>query len=157
MGGSPGLPDALRRSKRIALTGSVGENGGVTAEQVVVAVHASPKHTFNKRSLRAITLHEGLGVLGDAHYGATVKHRSRVAADPSQPNLRRLTIGQGVINQINTFQPGLLKQVVHTTDDGALVRLAGVMGMVSRSGETKPGDTIAIDLPPEPRFKLTRV
>src|SRR5690606_39532239 len=33
---------------------------------------------------------EGLGVEGDAHMGVTVKHRSRVAADPSQPNLRQV-------------------------------------------------------------------
>jgi len=32
----------------------------------------------------------GLGVEGDAHCGATVKHRSRVAHDPSQPNLRQV-------------------------------------------------------------------
>jgi MOSC domain-containing protein YiiM len=33
---------------------------------------------------------EGLGVEGDAHAGATVQHRSRVARDPSQPNLRQV-------------------------------------------------------------------
>jgi MOSC domain-containing protein YiiM len=32
----------------------------------------------------------GLGVDGDAHSGETVKHRSRVARDPSQPNLRQV-------------------------------------------------------------------
>ena len=32
----------------------------------------------------------GLGVEGDAHQGATVKHRSRVARDPTQPNLRQV-------------------------------------------------------------------
>ena len=33
---------------------------------------------------------EGLGVEGDAHMGTTVKHRSRVAQDPTQPNLRQV-------------------------------------------------------------------
>jgi len=33
---------------------------------------------------------EGIGVDGDAHSGATVKHRSRVARDPSQPNFRQV-------------------------------------------------------------------
>lgn len=33
---------------------------------------------------------EGLGVEGDAHLGITVQHRSRVARDPSQPNLRQV-------------------------------------------------------------------
>ncbi len=32
----------------------------------------------------------GLGVEGDAHCGETVKHRSRVARDPHQPNLRQV-------------------------------------------------------------------
>ena len=32
----------------------------------------------------------GLGVEGDAHCGETVKHRSRVKADPTQPNLRQV-------------------------------------------------------------------
>ncbi|HYF42232.1 MAG TPA: MOSC domain-containing protein, partial [Ramlibacter sp.] len=38
----------------------------------------------------SIRLLAGLGVEGDAHLGATVKHRSRVARDPSQPNLRQV-------------------------------------------------------------------
>lgn len=37
-----------------------------------------------------IRLLPGLGVEGDAHSGATVKHRSRVARDPAQPNLRQV-------------------------------------------------------------------
>jgi MOSC domain-containing protein YiiM len=37
-----------------------------------------------------IDLCAGLGVAGDAHSGTTVKHRSRVARDPSQPNLRQV-------------------------------------------------------------------
>ena len=32
----------------------------------------------------------GVGVEGDAHLGATIQHRSRVARDPSQPNLRQV-------------------------------------------------------------------
>ena len=38
----------------------------------------------------SITLIEGLGVQGDAHAGVTVRHRSRVARDPAQPNLRQV-------------------------------------------------------------------
>jgi MOSC domain-containing protein YiiM len=37
-----------------------------------------------------IRLLAGRGVEGDAHSGATVKHRSRVARDSSQPNLRQV-------------------------------------------------------------------
>lgn len=32
----------------------------------------------------------GFGVEGDAHMSVTVKHRSRVANDPSMPNLRQV-------------------------------------------------------------------
>ena len=51
----------------------------------VLAVHRSSSHSFSKFAEDSITLGEGLGVAGDAHAGATVKHRSRVARDASQP------------------------------------------------------------------------
>ena len=56
----------------------------------VVAVSRSPGHTMAKPNVDAITLLEGLGVEGDAHCGVTVKHRSRVARDPTQSNLRQV-------------------------------------------------------------------
>ncbi|HLZ26507.1 MAG TPA: MOSC domain-containing protein [Chloroflexota bacterium] len=56
----------------------------------VVAVSCSGTHTLAKPNLDCIRLLGGLGVDGDAHAGATVKHRSRVARDPSQPNLRQV-------------------------------------------------------------------
>ncbi len=56
----------------------------------VVAVSRSATHNFSKPRQDTIRLIAGLGVEGDAHLGATVKHRSRVAADPSQPNLRQV-------------------------------------------------------------------
>ena len=56
----------------------------------VEAVHRSSSHSFSKFAEEAITLVAGLGVEGDAHAGSTVKHRSRVARDPSQPNLRQV-------------------------------------------------------------------
>jgi MOSC domain-containing protein YiiM len=56
----------------------------------VVAVCCSPTHSFGKPTLIAIRLLAGLGVEGDAHLGGTVKHRSRVAIDPTQPNLRQV-------------------------------------------------------------------
>ena len=57
---------------------------------VVVAVSRSAMHTMAKSNHTAIRLIEALGVEGDAHCGATVKHRSRVARDPSAPNLRQV-------------------------------------------------------------------
>jgi hypothetical protein len=56
----------------------------------VTAVSASGTHTMAKANRPSIRLLAGLGVEGDAHAGATVKHRSRVALDPSQPNLRQV-------------------------------------------------------------------
>jgi MOSC domain-containing protein YiiM len=57
---------------------------------VVAAVSSSAAHTFSKPARPAIRLLAGLGVAGDAHLGVTVQHRSRVARDPSQPNLRQV-------------------------------------------------------------------
>jgi MOSC domain-containing protein YiiM len=56
----------------------------------VIAVARSAKHSFSKSVVDAINLIAGEGIEGDAHCGFTVKHRSRVAADPSQPNLRQV-------------------------------------------------------------------
>lgn len=57
---------------------------------VVAAVHRGAVHELTKPTVPSIRLLAGLGVEGDAHMGATVKHRSRVARDPSQPNLRQV-------------------------------------------------------------------
>ena len=47
-------------------------------------------YSFTKPNRDSVTLLAGLGVEGDIHAGATVKHRSRVAQDPTQPNLRQV-------------------------------------------------------------------
>ncbi len=60
------------------------------ADAKVVAVSRSATHTMAKANEPSIRLLAGLGVEGDAHCGATVQHRSRVAVDPSQPNLRQV-------------------------------------------------------------------
>jgi MOSC domain-containing protein YiiM len=57
---------------------------------VVVAVSRSARHTMSKPNEESVRLIEGLGVEGDAHQGATVKHRSRVKRDAGQPNLRQV-------------------------------------------------------------------
>ena len=56
----------------------------------VTAVSRSGSHEFSKSNETSIRLLAGLGVEGDAHLGKTVKHRSRVAKDPTQPNLRQV-------------------------------------------------------------------
>lgn len=64
----------------------------------VTAVSSSATHTFGKVSLPGIRLLAGLGVEGDAHLGVTVKHRSRVAQDPTQPNLRQVHLIQAELH-----------------------------------------------------------
>ena len=163
----------------------------------VVAVHASSTHVFSKTVQSSVELIAGHGVSGDAHCGITVKHRSRVAKDSSQPNLRqvhllheelfaelsasglevfpgqmgenittqgmnllrlatgtRLRLGvsavveiTGLRNpcfQIENFKPGLLAAVLGRTNEGALIRKAGVMSVVVVSGVVHPEDEIVV-------------
>jgi len=56
----------------------------------VVGVARSGAHGVGKRPQLFVRLLPALGVDGDAHLGATVQHRSRVARDPTQPNLRQV-------------------------------------------------------------------
>lgn len=65
-------------------------NSGCTSSGRVVAVHRSRAHTFSKFAEQALEVVAGIGVLGDAHAGETVRHRSRVAKDPLAPNLRQV-------------------------------------------------------------------
>ena len=60
----------------------------------VHSVSLSKEHGFSKETVENITLVENMGVVGDAHSGATVKHRSRVRQDPTQPNLRQVHLIQ---------------------------------------------------------------
>ncbi|AWS48712.1 MOSC domain-containing protein [Streptosporangium sp. 'caverna'] len=64
----------------------------------MTAVSSSATHTFSKVCLPGIRLLAGLGVEGDAHLGVTVKHRSRVAQDPTQPNLRQVHLIQAELH-----------------------------------------------------------
>ncbi|HEV7252617.1 MAG TPA: MOSC domain-containing protein [Mesorhizobium sp.] len=176
----------------------------------VAAVSLSPRHVFSKAPQNTIRLLAGLGVDGDAHAGETVKHRSRVAADPSQPNLRQVhlvaselleelqakgfhvapgAIGENVLTrglalidlptgarlrlgadavveitglrnpcrQLDGFQDGLMAAVLDRDAEGRLIRKAGVMGVVLEGGVVRPGDAIAVALPPLPHRRLERV
>ena len=58
----------------------------------VLAVSRSASYTLSKSGQLAIQLIAGVGVADDAHAGVTVQHRSRVARDPSQPNLRQVHV-----------------------------------------------------------------
>lgn len=181
-----------------------------TSRGTVVAVASDDRHRFSKRPRASIRLLEGYGVEGDAHAGVTVQHRSRVRADPSQPNLRQVhllgsdfldlarehgydlapgDLGENVLTegidvralprdsllrigdeavvrvtglrnpcaQIDRFRDGLLRVAVGRDDHGEVVRRAGVMGVVVASGPVCPGDSITVELPPEPHHPLERV
>ncbi|MGW5770563.1 MOSC domain-containing protein [Streptomyces longwoodensis] len=57
---------------------------------VVTAVSSNGAYSFTKPNRDSIRVLAGLGVEGDVHAGVTVKHRSRMAQDPTQPNLRQV-------------------------------------------------------------------
>jgi len=73
-----------------------------TPDARVVSVSRDATHKFSKVNCQSITLLAGLGIEGDAHMGVTVKHRSRVRRDPSQPNLRQVHLIHGEL--IDTLQ-----------------------------------------------------
>lgn len=85
----------------------------------VVAVHAASDYQFSKDTTPSIELVAGLGVVGDAHFGSTVQHRSRVARDASQPNLRQVHLVMSeLLDEVNAaghdVQPGQLGENVTT-------------------------------------------
>ncbi len=86
----------------------------------VQAVHSSAAHQFSKGTRECIHLLQGLGVEGDAHMGRTVKHRSRVAVDPTQPNLRQVHLLHAeLLEELKTrgftVKPGDLGENITTT------------------------------------------
>ncbi len=102
----------------------------------VLAVHTSPVHAFSKHRATCIELRAGHGVVGDAHGGVTVQHRSRVARDPSQPNLRQVHLIQGELlaelaSQGQPVQPGQMGENITTT---GLALLELTEGTVLRIG-----------------------
>jgi MOSC domain-containing protein YiiM len=85
----------------------------------VSAVSSNGVYSFTKPNRRSITLLEGLGVEGDVHAGVTVKHRSRVLRDPSQPNLRQVhLIHEELFEEVREagfeVEPGALGENVTT-------------------------------------------
>src|SRR5687768_7187405 len=85
----------------------------------VVAVSAKPGHGVDKPNRLFIRLVAGEGIEGDAHRGAKVKHRSRVRANPDQPNLRQVHLIHAELHAelaANGFRltPGLMGENVTT-------------------------------------------
>src|SRR5579884_1211161 len=106
-------------------------------DATVVAVCRSPRHTMTKPAQPAIRLVAGLGVDGAAHQGITVKHRSRVAKDPTMPNLRQVHLMHAeLFDELRAagfeLWPGLMGENVTTRGvdllalpTGARLRLGG--------------------------------
>lgn len=104
----------------------------------VIAVARDAGHHFSKRAVSEIEIVAGHGVAGDAHGGVTVKHRSRVRIDPSQPNLRQVhLIHAELFEEVGakgfTVQPGDMGENITTRG----IDLLGLpRGAVLRIGET---------------------
>ncbi|MFN0148224.1 MAG: MOSC domain-containing protein [Dehalococcoidia bacterium] len=128
-------------------------------DAVVEAVHRSSTHTFSKPGSESIRLLAGLGVDGDAHMGATVKHRSRVARDPAQPNVRQVHLIHGELHdelRARGFRagPGDMGENVTTRGldlltlplgtrlhlgDAAIVELSGLRNPCAQLDRFEPG------------------
>jgi hypothetical protein len=98
----------------------------------VVSVGADSAHRFSKPPRAEIRLIAGLGVEGDAHCGPTVRHRSRVARDPSRPNLRQVHLLQTelfaeVAEHGYRLGPGDLGENVSTTGVDLLALPVGTL------------------------------
>lgn len=130
----------------------------------VTAVHRSTGHSFSKYAEDEIVLVVGQGVAGDAHAGATVKHRSRVARDPSQPNLRQVHLIHAelfdeLVESGHAVFPGDLGENVTTRGidllalptgtrlrfgEGAEVEVTGLRNPCSQIDRFQPGLTAAV-------------
>ena len=131
---------------------------------LVVGVSRSPLHRFSKDVVQFIDLIAGLGIAGDAHCGVTVKHRSRVRQDPTQPNLRQVhLIDVELLDELEArgFQvaPGVMGENVTTRDidllslpvdtllrffSGACVRLTGLRNPCRQLDDYQNGLTAAV-------------
>ena len=99
---------------------------------------------FSKAPQPSIQLLAGLGVQGDAHAGVRVQHRSRVAADPTQPNLRQVHLMMAELLHELDVEPGALGENVTTQgldllalSRGALLQL-GDLAVVEITGLRNP-------------------
>ncbi|MFE1955179.1 MOSC domain-containing protein [Streptomyces sp. NPDC059524] len=113
----------------------------------VTAVSSNGAYSFTKPNRDSITLLAGLGVEGDVHAGVTVKHRSRVRQDPTQPNLRQVHLMHEelfaeVAGEGFTVRPGDLGEnvttrgldllalptgtLLHLGDGGAVIEITGL-------------------------------
>lgn len=110
---------------------------------LVTAVSRAAAHEFSKGNQECVRLLEGLGVEGDAHLGRTVQHRSRVAKDPTQPNLRQVhLIHEELHDELNangfSVSPGDMGENVTT-------RGVDLLGL-PRGAKLSLGDTAVVEV-----------
>ncbi len=99
---------------------------------VVRALHRSSEYTFTKEPAASVELVAGLGVAGDVHAGATVRHRSRIERDPTQPNLRQVHLMDGEMLDMLASEgfavgPGRLGENITTTGLDVLALPTGTL------------------------------
>ncbi|HRD28993.1 MAG TPA: MOSC domain-containing protein [Caulobacter sp.] len=102
------------------------------ASGTVIAVSRGQRHGLGKLNHRVIRLVAGLGVEGDVHAGVTVRHRSRVARDPAQPNLRQVhlihaELFDDLLTQGYSVTPGAMGENITTRDVDLLGLPAGAV------------------------------
>ena len=103
-----------------------------TVSARVRALHRSCDYTFSKEACSSLDLIAGIGVDGDVHAGAAVRHRSRVERDPSQPNLRQVHLFDGELLDMLAadgfaLAPGVLGENLTTTGLDALSLPTGTL------------------------------
>ena len=59
--------------------------------------------------------------------------------------------------QLDRIQSGLMAATLERAPDGGLIRKAGIMAVVVKGGEVRPGDPIRVELPEEPYRPLAPV
>ena len=176
----------------------------------VVSVNSKETPGVGKIPREQVTLVRGYGVESDYHAGALIRHRSRVAKNPNEPNLRqvhlihselfdelaplgivvtpgamgenittrglalldlspgtRLRLGptatveitglRNPCNQLDGVDERLLEQVALKSEDGSIIRKAGIMGIVLEGGVVRPGDAITAETPDSVSGRLQAV
>lgn len=124
----------------------------------ISALSLSPTHTMSKFNQKEITLIKGIGISWDAHAGKTVKHRSRVAKNPKQPNLRQVHLMHHELYQeLNKkgfdLSPGEMGENITTTGidllnlpkntqlkiGNAIIEITGLRNPCSQLNDLRPG------------------
>jgi MOSC domain-containing protein YiiM len=109
----------------------------------VISVSCRHDHSISKIQQPEIRLLEGLGVEGDAHCGPTVKHRSRVAKNPDQPNLRQVHLIQSELHE----ELALEGFAVGSGQMGENVTTRGVDLLALPTGtQVRLGDTAVVEI-----------